>query len=1094
MRDSAYQLVATLSALVDAVIAVDGKCCVVRLNFPAETLTGWKHAEALARPLAEVFMLDGGVCHDPSTNLAEQLQRATQPFPLPPYCHLICRDGSRCYINGSVVPLPGDDLARSGAIIVFRAREEEPHPSGEVLGRERLLSAVLNTLPVTILLKDTKGRYLFVNDEFCRRLNKSREELLGRTLFEVFPENFARALDKLDRITLTERRHISREGPSASPVLPGYWVTGTTPVDLGPHVEPVLMRYALDITDRHKVEEQLRASNRMLEAFFSQSLEGIFVMMLDVPVQWANTPHNRATLEAVFERLSVTRVNDALLGQYGTTRDQFLGMKLKAVFTHDPEYGLQVLRQILDAGRLRLEVDERRFDGCQLWIEGDYIVLRDDTGLVTGLFGAQRDINERKKAQQLLLASAERFRATFEQAAVGIGHLDCEGRWLRVNDRLCRITGRSAAHLYGLNAMDLFHPEDRAIATRSLQRLLSREIGALNMEQRILRESGTVVWVALTLSAVRPVPGERLHAVAVVQDVTERKHSEALLRASEQRFRDVVGAAGEFVWETNADWRITFISQQLQAVTGHSPEEVIGKHTYDFVPQEDALRTIEWFGRRLAGEAVPKFFEHRLINKWGGTSWVQVSGVPVRNEAGTIVGYRGTSLDVTDRRLAQQQIEQLATKDALTGLPNRVLLHDRLEQGIANANRKGEKLALMFIDLDRFKTINDSLGHHTGDLLLQAVAERLSLCVRKGDTLARLGGDEFIVALYELADVENVMLIAQKMLAAVSEPLEIGGYLLSTACSIGIGLFPSDGEDVATLMRNADTAMYHAKEKGRNNYQFFSSEMNVRAVERLHLENELRLAVQQGQFSLHYQPQVSIATGKIVGIEALARWIHPKTGIEVSPNRFIHVAEETGLIVPIGEWVLRSACAQAKAWHDLGHDKLRVTVNVSMGQFRGPRSLVDTISRALADTGLPARCLELEMTESLIFHNVEENIRLLAALGEMGTRIAIDDFGTGYSSLSYLKQLPVDTIKIDSSFIRDIFTDPSDAAIVAAIIAMARRLKLRVIAEGVETKEQLVALAELQCDEYQGFYFSRPLSAEQLTGMFFSASLRRQAR
>jgi EAL domain-containing protein (putative c-di-GMP-specific phosphodiesterase class I) len=269
--------------------------------------------------------------------------------------------------------------------------------------------------------------------------------------------------------------------------------------------------------------------------------------------------------------------------------------------------------------------------------------------------------------------------------------------------------------------------------------------------------------------------------------------------------------------------------------------------------------------------------------------------------------------------------------------------------------------------------------------------------------------------------------------------------------------------------------------------------MNVRAVERLHLENELRLAVQQGQFSLQYQPQVSIASGEIVGVEALVRWIHPRTGIEVSPNRFIHVAEETGLIVPLGEWVLRTACAQAKAWHDAGQTQLRVTVNVSVGQFRGPRSLVDTITRALQETGLPARFLELEMTESLIFHNVEENVRLLAALGEMGTRIAIDDFGTGYSSLSYLKQLPVDTIKIDSSFIRDIFTDPSDAAIVAAIIAMARRLKLRVIAEGVETREQLAALAELQCDEYQGFYFSRPVSAEKLTEMFFTASLRRQA-
>jgi diguanylate cyclase (GGDEF)-like protein/PAS domain S-box-containing protein len=1091
MPESAYQLAATLSALVDAVIAIDGGCRITRLNFAAEMLTGWKRAEAVGRPLAEVFTLDGEVCANPATNLPQQLQGATQPFALPPHCRLVARNGSHYSISGSVVPLPGHDASLTAAIIVFRAHDSTPN--SEVLGREQLLSTVLNTLPITILLKDAEGRYLFVNDEFCRRLHKSREELLGKTLFEVFPDNFARALDKLDRKTLAEKRHITREGPSASPVLPGYWVTGTTPVDLGPDSEPVLMRYALDITDRHEAEEQVRAGNKMLEVFFSQSLEGIFVTMLDAPLQWDDSVDKEQTLDHVLDRLCITKVNDALLGQYGITREQALGMTVKGIFAHDPEYGRRVMRQILDAGRLRLEVDERRLDGSQLWIEGDFIVLRDDDGLVAGVFGAQRDINERKKAQLLLVASAERFRATFEQAAVGIGHLDCDGKWLRVNDRLCQIAGRGADELHELTVMDLFHPEDRPKANADLHRLLARRIGALSLEQRVLRPSGSIVWAALTLSVVRAVPGEHLHAVAVVEDVTERKHAEALLRASEQRFRDVVGAAGEFVWETDADWRITFISQQMKVVTGYTPEEVIGRHTYDFVPQEDALSTMEWFARRLAGEPVPKFFEHRLITKWGKTSWVQVSGVPVRNEAGAVVGYRGTSLDVTDRRLAQQQIEQLATKDSLTGLPNRLLLHDRLEQGIAGALRKGEQLALMFIDLDRFKTINDSLGHHTGDLLLQAVAGRLSYCVRKGDTLARLGGDEFIVALYELADAEHVMQIAEKILVAVSEPLEIGGHLLSTGCSIGISLFPSDGADVATLMRNADTAMYHAKEKGRNNYQFFSPEMNVRAVERLHLENELRLAVQQGQFSLHYQPQVCIASGEIVGVEALVRWIHPRTGIEVSPNRFIHVAEETGLIVPLGEWVLRTACAQAKAWHDAGQTRLRVTVNVSVGQFRGPRSLVDTIARVLQETGLPARSLELEMTESLIFHNIEENVRLLAALGEMGTRIAIDDFGTGYSSLSYLKQLPVDTIKIDSSFIRDIFTDPSDAAIVAAIIAMARRLKLRVIAEGVETREQLAALADLQCDEYQGFYFSRPLAAEQLTAMFFSAALRRQA-
>jgi diguanylate cyclase (GGDEF)-like protein/PAS domain S-box-containing protein len=585
---------------------------------------------------------------------------------------------------------------------------------------------------------------------------------------------------------------------------------------------------------------------------------------------------------------------------------------------------------------------------------------------------------------------------------------------------------------------------------------------------------------------VRQIGSEALHAVAVVQDITERKRSEALLLASEERFRDVVDAAGEYIWETDAQWRIAFVSNQLERMMGYAPAEVIGRKTMEFLPEDEAARIEHLFRNRNNRAAPFNAIELQVLNSKGERVWQQISGVPVLDDKGHIIGYRGASLNIHDRKLAEQKIEQLATKDALTGLPNRVLLMDRLEQAIASASRKEQMLALMFIDLDRFKTINDSLGHHVGDLLLKTVADRLVGCVRRGDTLARLGGDEFIVALYDLKGAEDVTLVARKILANISLPCEIEGRLLSTGCSIGISIYPSDGADVQTLMRNADTAMYHAKEKGRNNYQYFSPEMNIRAVERLHLENELRLAVQNRQFTLHYQPQVHMHSNEIVGAEALVRWVHPMTGEHVPPARFITVAEDTGLIVPIGEWVLHTACSQAKAWQDAGHPDMRITVNVSVGQFRGNRSLIDSLEKVLAETGLEPRYLELEMTESLLFQNIEENVRLLSRIGEMGVRISIDDFGTGYSSLSYLKQLPVDTIKIDSSFVRDIVTDENDAAIIAAVIAMARRLKLGVIAEGVENLAQLNALRELQCDEYQGFYFSKPLPAEEFAQEFFS--------
>jgi diguanylate cyclase (GGDEF)-like protein len=414
-----------------------------------------------------------------------------------------------------------------------------------------------------------------------------------------------------------------------------------------------------------------------------------------------------------------------------------------------------------------------------------------------------------------------------------------------------------------------------------------------------------------------------------------------------------------------------------------------------------------------------------------------------------------------------------------------VLFNDRLEQGIVAARRTGQSLALMFIDLDRFKYINDSLGHQVGDLLLKEVAVRMLGCIRKGDTLSRLGGDEFVVTLEGLQQAEDAAQVAAKIIKALARPFEIAGHTLNTSCSIGISIFPLDAEDDRTLMKNADTAMYHAKEKGRNNYQFFSSEMNVRAVERHTLETALRLAIERQEFVLYYQPQVDIRTGKVVGMEALLRWVHPERGL-LSPATFIAVAEESGLIEPIGQWVLRSACQRARAWQDAGYPPLKIAVNISPRQLLRPREFSRSLMRTLSATGLDPQYLELEMTESLLLHNAEENIAVLRKLGKDGVRIAVDDFGTGYSSLAYLRQLPIDTLKIDRTFVRDIESDPEDAAIIHAVVAMGHSLDLQVTAEGVESMGQLQALQHLGCDEYQGYLFSKPLPAVEIAAKFLA--------
>jgi diguanylate cyclase (GGDEF)-like protein len=420
----------------------------------------------------------------------------------------------------------------------------------------------------------------------------------------------------------------------------------------------------------------------------------------------------------------------------------------------------------------------------------------------------------------------------------------------------------------------------------------------------------------------------------------------------------------------------------------------------------------------------------------------------------------------------------LAFYDALTGLPNRTLLQDRLTKALAGARRHKHKVALLFLDLDRFKDINDSLGHSVGDLLLQEVAKRLKTWGREQDTVARLSGDEFLITLTHIKDVHDAAVAAERLMDAMTAGFVVQGHSLNVSCSIGISMFPEHGTDCKTLITNADAAMYGAKDSGRNNFRFFAEDMNAQAVERLALENSLRLALDNEELFLVYQPQLDIVSGRIIGLEALLRWQHPKLGL-VPPDRFIRIAENSGLIVPIGEWVLRTACCQARKWQDEGLPAASVAVNVSAVQFR-QAGFCEFIRRVLHEAGLAPQYLELELTESLLLANADVTLSVLKELKSMGVTLAIDDFGTGYSSFNYLRQFRVSKLKIDRSFIRDIAVNPDDAAITTAIISMAKSLNLKVIAEGVEDEAQMTFLRAHQCDEIQGYYFSKPLTVDKV--------------
>jgi diguanylate cyclase (GGDEF)-like protein len=467
---------------------------------------------------------------------------------------------------------------------------------------------------------------------------------------------------------------------------------------------------------------------------------------------------------------------------------------------------------------------------------------------------------------------------------------------------------------------------------------------------------------------------------------------------------------------------------------------------------------------------------------------VSLSVSAIKDGTGKIVGGSGISRDVTARRRTEEQVQFLAYYDALTGLPNRTLLQDRLTKALASARRQKGKVALLFLDLDGFKDINDSLGHSVGDLLLKEVAERLKKWAREQDTVARVGGDEFLIVLTSVKDIPDAAVAAERLMDTMSAEFVVQGHSLGISCSLGISIFPEHGADGEALIKNADAAMYRAKDYGRNNFQFFTEDMNGQAVERLTLRNSLRLALEKRELFLVYQPQMDIATGMITGLEALLRWQHPELGL-VPPDKFIRIAENSGLIVPISEWVLRTACSQARKWQDEGLPAVPVAVNVSAVQFR-QADFCERIGRVLSETGLASQYLELELTENLLLSNADVTFSVLQDLRAMGLKLAIDDFGTGYSSFNYLRQFGVSKLKIDRLFIRDVAVNPDDAAITTAIISLAKSLSLKVIAEGVEDEAQMSFLRAHQCDEIQGYYFSKPLAVDKVADKLRGTALR----
>ncbi len=898
---------------------------------------------------------------------------------------------------------------------------------------------------------DKDGYTTFVNPRIAEMLGYTVAEMSGRHLF-----SFTDAAGiELARANMERRRHGIREHHDFELIAKDgsrvYTTMGTAPLldDDGEYAGALAT--VVDVTERHRAETALRESEARLRTLVEHAPEAIIVLDVDSG-QLADVNRNAVRL-------------------FGYSREQLGRIGGPAALSPPTQPGgrpsaelvAEYVRQALEGRTPVFEWVHRHAAGHDLICEVRLVRLPSaERRLVRG---SVTDIGARKAVENAAL----RLGRILAYSAYEIYVFAADTfLFTDVNRGARENLGYSMDELTAMTPVDL-KPEmdaDRFRALVAPLRAGQDEVVTFNTVHQRKDGSRYPVEVRLQLSHQETPPV----FVAMIQDTSER------LRA-EQRMARLSGAieqTADSVIITDTSGVIEYVNPAFEAVTGYSSEEVLGQTTrlvksgrHDLAFYQNMWRTI------LAG----KVYRDVLVNrrKDGALYYEEKTITPQRDERGHIVSFISTGKDITERMQTQERLRYLAQHDVLTELPNRALFVDRLTQTLARARWHERPVAVLFLDLDRFKIINDTLGHDVGDQALRILGQRLAGCIRDGDTVARLGGDEFSFILEDIGSLDDIPAVAAKILEALSKPCVIGGREFFVSASIGISVFPDDGGDAQTLLKHADIAMYRAKQQGRNNYQFYTYDMNATAFERLAMETSLRHALEREEFVLYYQPQPDLRTGKLIAAEALIRWQHPDLGL-VSPARFVPLLEETGLIVPVGEWVLRTACRQARQWHDRGFGFLRVAVNISAHQLADAR-LAETVCSALTDSGLAPALLELEITESALMEHAQCTIDTLDRLRGMGITFAIDDFGTGYSSLSYLRRFPIDTIKIDQSFVRDITTDADDATIVATILAMARSLNRYAVAEGVETQAQLGFLRDHGCDGIQGYLFSPPLPA-----------------
>jgi diguanylate cyclase (GGDEF)-like protein/PAS domain S-box-containing protein len=819
----------------------------------------------------------------------------------------------------------------------------------------------------------------------------------------------------------------------------------------------------MDITERKQMEEALRQSEEKHRIIIENSLDGYFEIDLAG---------------------NLTFFNESQCEIFGYPKEDLMGMNNRQYADEEnAKKVFEAFNEIYKTGTTGKIFDYEiiRKDGTKRQVEVSASLKIDSSGKRIGFRGTTRDITERRKMEETIRQSEEKYRTILDEMEDAYFEVGLSGNFIFVNDAVCRHLGYSREELIGANFRGQMAEEEIDIVYKAFSNVYITGKPEKVISYKVIRKDGTTAFAEIAGLPLQNRKGEIIGFRGIGRNITKRRQMEDAIRQSEEKYRAILENMQEGYFEVDLAGNFTFFNDSICLLFGYTQEEMMGMNNRQLTNKENAKILFQAFNKIYKTGEPTKGFDWEVIRKDGSKIFIEASVSLQKDSSGKSIGFRGITRDVTERKFTEEKIQYMATHDALTGLPNRLMFNQLINHTIQTAQRYQRQFAVLFIDLDRFKTINDTMGHEAGDQLLQEIATRLKQTLRVVDVAARLGGDEFVILIEEISDSNHAATVAHKILTSIIKPITIMGQECRITASIGICMFPKDAQDEQSLMKNADIAMYLAKEEGKNNYQFYSGDIQSKSLERLSIETNLRCALDRNELSLHYQAKVDFKTNVITGVEALLRWQNPYLG-SVTPTQFIPVAEETGLIVSIGRWVMRSACEQNISWQQQGLPTVCMAVNLSPRQLTDD-NLIDDISTALNDSGMAPNLLELEITEGMVMQNPTRMIAVLAKIKNLGVRLAIDDFGTGYSSLAQIKHFPIDTLKVNRSFIRNFPQDTEDKAITKAIIAMGKTLSLTVVAEGVETEDQMNFLKDHCCDEMKGYYFSKPIMPEQFADL-----------